>query len=249
MFNFKFPVVELCRKQLMDVHSEDILFGGLFRLCDVYKGGGGYDRFPAIAKKRLGIETTKQFIVQLKGCPLDCTYCYVTSEGINGLANLLEAEDLINAFNATSKGVKVFHLMGGAPALYMEHWYEIIEKLSKDVVFHSDLLLIEKDYTDIDLTPLKKNNCLFAVSIKGNNKEEFIEKTRKELNKDLFWKNLDYIIKEQLPFYFTFTDINPKEISLEIEKRYGPEVIEDSFIINRVEYEAIKTNKNKVSKW
>ena len=79
------PIVPLCKKQLLDINLNDILENGLYRLCNTYKGGGGYDKFPVIYEKRYGINPGgNQFVVQLYGCPLKCSYCYVTINGIWG---------------------------------------------------------------------------------------------------------------------------------------------------------------------
>ena len=84
MGNFKWPVVPLCEKQLRDIRQKDILEDGLYRLCDIYRGGGGYDQFINIYNKRFGTSLTdgRQFVVQLYGCPLRCPYCYVTEDGV-----------------------------------------------------------------------------------------------------------------------------------------------------------------------
>lgn len=42
----KWPVVPLSEGQLKDVNPADILEEGLYRKCDTYRGGGGYDQFP-----------------------------------------------------------------------------------------------------------------------------------------------------------------------------------------------------------
>lgn len=44
----KWKVVPICDKQMKDVNPSDVLNDGLYRKCDVYKGGGGYDMFPSI---------------------------------------------------------------------------------------------------------------------------------------------------------------------------------------------------------
>ncbi len=238
---FDFPVVPLCDKQLKDINPEDIISEGLFRLCNVYKGGGGYDKFPAIALKRLGIKTNYQFVVQLKGCPLKCSYCYVTPDGINGKAVPISTEGMHLVFNAltVSTGIKVFHLMGGAPALYIEHWNEIIDGLPTDTVFHSDLMLIEKEYDPEILKRIAQPNCLYALSIKGNDADEFEDKTGVQLKEELFWSNFDKVVDSGLNFYITFTDMNPSIIRAQIKARYGSEVLEDSFTIDKVDYEAL----------
>ena len=144
---YKWKVVPIQGRQLLDVRQED-LFGD-FRLCETYRGGGGYDQFPKIYKKRTSSaieesELSKQFVVQLYGCPLDCPYCYVTRDGVFGHYVEYTTEELIDAFVAS--GTRVFHLMGGAPGLYLEHWWRIVDQLPEYAVFHSDLLLVEKDY-------------------------------------------------------------------------------------------------------
>ena len=82
--NYKWKVVPLCEEQLKDVRNEDILDNGNMRKCNTYRGGGGYDQFPNILKKRLNIELEnyEQLIIQLYGCNLSCPYCYVTKNGI-----------------------------------------------------------------------------------------------------------------------------------------------------------------------
>ena len=39
------PVVPLCKAQLEDVNPLDVLNDGLYRRCNKYKFGGGYDKF------------------------------------------------------------------------------------------------------------------------------------------------------------------------------------------------------------
>jgi hypothetical protein len=51
-FTLIWPVVPLCKNQLRDIKEEDILEKGLYRLCNTYKGGGGYDQFNKIYEKR-----------------------------------------------------------------------------------------------------------------------------------------------------------------------------------------------------
>ena len=47
---------------------------------------------------------------------------------------------MLYILQAYKSKLDVFHLMGGAPALYIEHWIEILEKLPENIPFHSDLL-------------------------------------------------------------------------------------------------------------
>ena len=241
----KWPVVKLCEAQLQDVNKSDILNDGLYRKCNTYKGGGGYDQFPKIYAKRYGLLDNKlklnnQFVVQLQGCPLKCPYCYVTVEGINGNATLVTTVNLYNAF--CDSGCDVFHLMGGAPGLYIEHWYEIIELLDKP--FHSDLLLVEKEYDKYIIERLAHyKNTLYAVSIKGAGEEEFYKNTQAKLNSQLFWNNLDVLITYDFPFYLTFTGMSDESIYRFKElilKRYNSDtILADSFKIDLIKYKAL----------
>lgn len=238
-----FKVVPICDKQRMDIDDKHILENGLYRTCDIYKGGGGYDKFPEICNKRLGLRYSNQFVVQLQGCTLRCPYCYVTEEGIFGDDILVSAEDLVNAFNNSNQDV--FHLMGGAPALYIEDWYSIINILDPSKVFHSDLLLTERGYDDDVLLSINKPNTIYAVSIKGFG-IEYLMNTGVEFNSRLFWKNLDKVISNNLNFYFTYTNMTDSSINefksnckLKL-KNYNERIFEDEFKIELIEYEALK---------
>lgn len=227
MSKFKWPVVPLCDAQLKDVRSEDVLNDGLYRKCNIYRGGGGYDKFPIIYKQRMNRELNPtQFVVQLKGCPLKCPYCYVTRKGIIGETVFKSTGDLLNAYE--DSGLEVFHMMGGAPALYLEHWKKIAYSVE---VFHSDFLLVEKPYEFewIDGLP-----GLHAVSIK----ERYLY-TQDQYN--LLWDNLELFYWANINFYLTFTG-NCEQIKRELVVRYGKEILKQSFDIEIKEYEALKYN-------
>lgn len=240
MYNWK--VCPIQGRQLKDVRKED-LFGD-FRLCNTYRGGGGYDQFPKIYSKRFNTPKKglgNQFVAQLYGCPLDCPYCYVTRDGVFGKTKLYTSDDLMRWFRLSN--TRVFHFMGGAPALYIEHWHEIVSRLEDDEVFHSDLLLIEKPYRMFNLLPLKKKNVLLAIDIKGVTPEDFEKNTNQRFFKHTFWRNFDVVVESGVNFYLTFT--NPdlsyiEEYKENLIDRYGEEVIEDHFVIDLIEYEALK---------
>lgn len=248
MTDYKWKVVPICENQLRDVNSDDILNGGLYRKCNIYKGGGGYDRFSDIYKHRNGLDMDQnfnnQFVVQLYGCPLNCPYCYVTPAGIYGEYKDISTEKLLYDFYES--GLDVFHLMGGAPAIYIEHWVEILEGLKAQYPFHSDLLCIEKQY-DIDtLIELAKfKNTLYAVSIKGSTSDEFRKNTGKDFNENMFWSNLENLWRYDIPFYLTFTGMDENSINRfkkllksKFPNNYG-KVLKDSFAINLVRYKAL----------
>lgn len=247
----KWKVVPIQGRQLKDVRGEDIF--GDFRLCETYRGGGGYDRFPRIFKGRtisaLGdTDLSKQFVVQLYGCPLDCPYCYVTRDGVFGRYVEYSTEELIAAFEMSK--TNVFHLMGGAPALYLEYWAEIVELLPEYAVFHSDLMLIEEIYRFNWLSKINRSNVLLAVNIKGVTHEDFMRNTRRRLDWTKFWNNLDIVVQSKVDFYFTFTNPDKDyidEFKMAVIKRYGNRVLEDSYIIDLVQYDALKGDTDEMS--
>ena len=240
----KWKVVPLSLNQLRDVRKEDVLEDGIFRKCDTYRGGGGYDQFPIICEKRLGERRHHQFVVQLFGCNLDCPYCYVTREGVWGEPIQITTEQLVQAFQRS--GQEVFHLMGGAPALQMKHWPELIDELFTKVpaaVFHSDIMLTENVYQKEIIKAISRDRCLYAIDIKGIDDIEWYTNTRKKFNAHLFWRNIDTIMQCNSPehFYFTFTGCNKQGVESFIERInnfFGPVWTKDYFNIDLIEYNA-----------
>lgn len=237
------PVVPICERQLRDVNPADLLNGGLYRRCNTYKGGGGYDQFPAIYKKRFGHTRplNDQFVVQLKGCYFNCPYCYVTRDGVNGEATLVSTEQLVSDF--IDSGCSVFHLMGGAPDIYYEHWSELMQALPHDTVFHSDLMLCGHEYKPAVLKSWNKFNYLYAVSIKGGTTEEFRAMTRTDPDWGLMLKNLLLLYHYGVNFYVTFTGMTEETIHRfkgMARLWYIPDsVFNDSFTISIKHYKAL----------
>ena len=240
-----FPVVPISPGQLLDVRPEDLLDGGLFRTCDTYRGGGGYDQFPRLAAAHgLGEGHRKQFVVQLYGCTLDCPYCYVTREGVWGTMTSLNSSMLVKAFNETD--ATVFHLMGGAPALYMPRWPELLARLEMEGraewVFHSDLILNEgRPYNLALLKAITNPRALYAVDIKGWSPDEYARNTRRPGDPFLMMENLRRLEAQGVPFYITFTGVSqvhqirfwetyakefPETVSLRVAESFSIEILE-----------------------
>ena len=236
------PVVPIGEYQRLDVRPDDLLDGGDFRRCDTYRGGGGYDHFPGICEKRLGRLLHHQFVVQLYGCNLDCPYCYVTRSGVWGKAKHFTTKQLVHAFERS--GQEVFHLMGGAPALYLNGWPELVAELPA-AVFHSDFLLTEQPYDEsvlADIAALGRGNTLFAVDIKGTTPADYERNTRKKFKADLFWGNLDRLVRNGINFYLTFTNPDMGNYDAMVESlvaRFGRAIMDDAFIIKLVDYDAL----------
>lgn len=247
--SYQWPIVPLSKGQLLDINPDDILADGHFRMCNIYKGGGGYDKFPEIAKGLWGSsDYNRQFIVQLYGCNLDCPYCYVAREGVWGSTVKYTSEQLVEIFNKTNGNV--FHLMGGAPALKMNYWPGLLRELEaigkEGWIFHSDLMLTEREYTKESLRAITHDNALYAVNVKGVTQESFLRNTRKNLDFHRFWKNLGLLVESYVQCYFTFTGLPPDEISSFWDMfavSFGPEIyevyMETSYFIPIIEYEAM----------
>lgn len=249
MENYLWKVVPVCEKQRKDVKCTDLLNNGLYRKCDIYKGGGGYDKFSDIYKIRTGITDknfNNQFVAQLYGCPLKCPYCYVTSYGVFGEYINVSTEKILTDFY--NSHLDVFHLMGGAPAIYIDRWIDILEKLKEEYPFHSDLLCVENYYNIDTLKALAKfKNSLYAVSIKGSTPEEFKRNTNVEFNDDMFWTNLINLYTYNVPFYITFTGMSKESIRnfknqlvFKTSILDSENILKDSFIINLVKYKALE---------
>jgi pyruvate-formate lyase-activating enzyme len=202
------PVVPLSPGQLLDVRDEDVLCGGLYRLCHTYRGGGGYDRFPDLCEELTGVRRELQFVVQLQACPLDCPYCYVTRAGVWGEPVMVPQGQLVADY--ARSGASVLHLMGGAPALYMARWPALLTDLlflGGSAFFHSDLMLVEGLYDRDVLAAVARarSHCLLAVNVKGFTDEEWLANTRRPARWGQFWENWRRVEAAGVPAYVTFT--------------------------------------------
>lgn len=251
MTEHEWRVVPLSEGQLLDVRPEDVLEGGLYRKCCTYRGGGGYDRFPEIARRRFGdgYQYNDQFVVQLFGCNLDCPYCYVTRAGVWGRPVRRTTDELVEAFRRS--GQTVFHLMGGAPALQTGFWPELLRAIPSrnyGTVFHSDFMLTEGLYVPATLEALADcpGDALYAINIKGTTSRTWLRNTRKEVDWHLFFENWRRVQSSGVRAYVTFTDCSPGEVErfwVDIHRGRGidvPRWREDSFIIDLVDYDATR---------
>lgn len=241
--------------QMLDVDPLDAIeVSGkpLFRVCNTYKGGGGYDHFPDLSEKYFGKRHSKQFIVQLFGCNLDCPYCYVTREGVWGAPVQWSTEQIIKLYASQRNhyDYTVLHLMGGAPAIQLHHWPELIAAFQKAFpqdVFHSDFMLSESVYTVQRLEVVAKPNCLYAVNIKGTNAKEYELNTRKPFNLYRQIHNLTLLEACQVPYYITFTGLPQSSIDyfwkVLAPQSLAPSILqrrkEESYAIDLIEYAAL----------
>ena len=273
-----FPVVPVCDKQLRDVREEDRVYVNgipIARTCCIEKAGGGYDMFRDIFLSRFGVDSgPDHFIAQVYGCTHDCPWCYVTLDGVWGDAVGLKVRELVNLVHGVNEKrkelneapdtpanrqpmpmIKVLHLMGGAPALYLNSWPALYhEILRSDLIFHSDFLLdeglynvhvleylanMDKDYevktnlvASAGATATGHVRQLHAVSFKPGKVLTHLQLT-----------NLRALYVCGLPFYITFTGMKEDEIQARKQQvlDFGlpEEIFNDSFAITLKHYKSL----------
>lgn len=236
-----YPIVPLCEKQLRDVKESDrIAYKDkiVARTCVIDKAGGGYDQFRQIYQKRYKRDTGNRHVIfQVRGCTLSCPWCYVTEQGVWGKPVDLTCDDIVNILETiVPDDIVVFHLMGGASALYLDRWRLLMAALPSKYVFHSDFLLNESLYDKEilqDIVSIRKNSQLHAVSIKP-----FGKLSRLQL------ENLSLLYETGINFYITFTEMNPDQIE-KIRTQcvcFGLPlgIFEDSFVIPLKHYKALE---------
>ena len=230
--SFKWPIVSICEKQRRDINKEDLLPDSeraYFRICNTKKAGNGYDQFSEIYFRRFKIHPGyRQFIVQLYGCPFNCKYCYVTKDGVEGKIIPFTSIGLSQWFAHYHSGSTIFHLMGGAPAIYLSHWKELASYFK---IFHSDFLLIENEYRNEWLYKLPG---LHAVSLKHP------DDIGVNYDYRLLLKNLDKLIRNKVNFYLTFTGNAREFFNKILENKYGRFIFEDSFDIPIKKYKSLE---------
>lgn len=283
----KWPVVPISAAQMLDVRPEDCIYENvdpkiegsdvpLYRIADLRRTKIT-DKLPELARRYLkqdfrgrvnpGIGNralhTIQFIAQLRECHLDCPYCYVTRAGVWGDPVERTTDELIEDFYVYGffqSQATVFHLMGGAPALYLDKWLELIDGLvmafgrfpvAVPWLFHSDFTLTEGVYNEYALQRIGDARAIYAVNVKGATAESYKRNTGKELPEELQIDNYQRILNApNLQFYTTFTNLPEEEIELFWKKvntwKVADHKVEaaraNSYSIDLVPYKAIEWN-------
>lgn len=270
-----FPIVPICEKQLLNIREEDLVFVNgvpLARTCRIDSAGGGYDQFRDIFLARFGFDTgPDHFITQLYGCTHECPWCYITIDGIWGDAVQLKASDIVNLVHSVNEKrkaagsvydartdtmqeqplIQVLHLMGGAPALYLNSWPALYHKILKaDLVFHGDFLLDEGLY-NIHVLKCLVGMCkeyqelcsiYYDIPFKSGQLHSVSLKPGAPLSR-LQLANLKALHASGLPFYIAFTGMQEEEIQVRKEQVIAAgiteEVFNDSFSINPKHYKSL----------
>jgi len=234
---------ELQRKDIED-SSGIVLYDDFARICTVVKPNGGIgDRSPYRMAKMFGGEWqnyNNQYVIQVAGCPLDCSYCYVDNleedtrwTAISVVANFL-------AFRCeVHKPLNVLHFMGGAPGVYCDFWRELREELDfrgcSNVILFSNVIFVEAfTHNVLPWSCMDLPNFIVEGCLKGTNQENFRRNTGTDLFSQAVAEMRRYLVHDN--FYLTLIGYDKKDLST-IYSWVDPLRID---LLNTVAYEATK---------
>jgi len=213
----KVPIAKIGEIQRMDIEKSSgiVFYDDVARICTVVKDENAHDNRGDKSPYRMAElfggswkDYNNHFIVQSAGCPLKCPYCYVDNLKTD---LFMTADELVEKFIEFKKEVepkfniklKVFHFMGGAPALYCEFWKELRNSLDnyglKDVILFSDVILVENYFSKKKPWKfLNLHHFILTGCLKGTNRENFIKNTG---GFDLFQQSLNEFEKDLPKIY------------------------------------------------
>jgi len=249
----KAPIAKIGEIQRIDIEdsSAPVFYDDIGRFCKVVKPQSVHNRGDKSPYRMANLfggnwqDYNNHYIVQAAGCPLDCPYCYVD----NFKADYhMSADELVERFvdfkeRAEDKlGIylKVYHFMGGAPALYCDFWPELRESLDRhgleETILFSDTILLENHFAGVKpWEHMGLHHFILTGDLKGTNPENFKKNTG---GFDLFGQSLEEL-KHYLPhenFYLTLIGFEEKDLP-EIYKIVPKDRIDFLSIIN---YEVTK---------
>jgi uncharacterized Fe-S cluster-containing radical SAM superfamily protein len=248
------PISKLGKYQIKDIENSTgiVYHNGIARICTVIKDSGSPDNrnddSPYRMAKLFGgswQDYNHHFIIQVAGCPLRCWYCYVDNLKKD---LIMSADEMVKMFINFRKEAKkkfnidlnVFHLMGGAPALYYWFWPILREALDNrglnNVILFSDIILVE-NYFYSHITPwnyMEIPNFIVTGCLKGTNRSNFLQNTGFDLF-DQAVKELKHYIRFK-NFYLTLIGYDEEDLP-EIYDLVGKERVN---LLKIIEYEVVK---------
>ena len=183
------PISRIGPGQLLDVrHSGGELNDEYFRTCTVLQGDPPVsdigDTIPFHIAKLYGgtwRNWNRHFVVQVAGCPLSCWYCYVDNLKVDMNFSVDKLVDRFIDFRERTLGLDVFHFMGGCPGAYSHLWKDIRHRLDhkglQDVVFLSDVILVENHLWGQRPWANIPERSVISVCLKGTNFQNFLLNT------------------------------------------------------------------------
>jgi len=195
----KIPISKIGKLQREDIEADRgkgiVCYDDYARVCTVYTDTRRDigDKSPYRMAKMFGgtwAAYNNHFVVQVAGCPLDCPYCYVDNLEPDIDVSAVTLVALFKAFRDQAAvdfkvPLNVFHLMGGAPAVYCKFWPELREELDhqgcEDVVLFSNTILVERHAHQVcPWEYMKLPRLIVEGCLKGTNPNNFWRNTGKD---------------------------------------------------------------------
>jgi len=248
------PIAKIGELQRLDLEQSSgiVYYDDFARVCTVGKFDRGIgDQSPHRMSKLFGGDWqyyNNQFIIQVAGCPLDCSYCYVDNLRPDALVNARFLvgkfqEFRIAVFEQFGEFLNVFHFMGGAPAVYCEFWPELREELYRqslgEVILFSNAVLVEglthqvSPWHYMGTPQLIVEGCL-----KGSNRENFKQNTGRDLFNQATLELVKYLPYKN--FYLTLIGYDEKDLP-QIYSWIGQSRVD---LLKVVNYEATKAKRS-----
>lgn len=183
------PISKIGKGQIVDVaKSGNEMYNEYFRTCTVLQGNPPVsdigDNNPFRMTSQYGRDWqywNRHFIVQVSGCALRCWYCYVDNFSQDIKMSPHELVQAFGEFKSRIPELNVFHLMGGNPGRYSIYWRQIRYELDlqgfEDVLFLSNVILIEYRYHKVKSWLHIPERSIINVCIKGSNPDNYFKNT------------------------------------------------------------------------
>lgn len=227
------PISKIGPLQIRDILASKgiVHFDRWARICTVLKGGHDRgDNSPHRFAKLFGgawQQYNNHFVIQTACCPFKCPYCYV--DNLNNdiqLAPMQLVQMYIKYKMQSPCDVNVFHLMGGAPAMYCEFLPAIRSALDivglGDTILFTDTILVENSLYGVKPWEyMKLHHFCMVGCLKGTDPGDFVKNTGVDMF-DEAMRELSYYIGHK-NFYLTLINYKPSALPgiLDLLHRYG----------------------------
>lgn len=188
----RIPISKIGPLQKVDIEKSGRPHDDYARVCRVINSKNWHgDLAPCRMATLLGKNNWRlfdtHFVVQVAGCPLKCSYCYVDNLKPNKYFTAGALVKLFAQYKEKTPKLNVFHLMGGCPARYPDFWQELRENLDdanlEQTILFSDVIFLEHYFYGVE--PWKYlqtiNNFFLVGCLKGTTKNNFLVNTGTEL--------------------------------------------------------------------
>lgn len=243
------PLARIGPIQMRDVERSGLeIHNDYARTCTVLKGDPPSssigDATPWILEQSYGHSWkhwNRQFVIQVAGCPLSCSYCYI--DNLTGGRPVTIAE-MISWYGKFWKRIPIlntFHFMGGCPGAFAHYWPVIRQELDeagfRDSVLLTDVILIEEWAHGVRPWIHIPDRTLVNVCIKGTSFSNFETNTGRNLF-PIAMKELDHYLGLS-GVHFTVIEPDPRDVE-RVRQWVRPHRLD---VLTVKEYEVVKWRK------